>query len=241
MMKMKKIVLFTIIGLGLSACGGGDDSSTPNNNNDSNAGGSTGNNNGAQYPVESVIIDLYTKGYSSEPLHALEGMHEWERQFEIIPKEDTVFKGKQVKSFETLSTLKSNGGVVNMASSTSYFTAAPFVDVGGIEITRLYRTAIKNNTVPKFANIGASGLISNTVTYGDSRETIKSNTAINTWSISKADNSNAWLCLDSTIDYVMQGNLDEDLSTCYKINVQGNVLDSKYIIKSANNLTFTSK
>lgn len=234
---MKKSVLFMMIALGLSACGGGDDSSNPSNNN----GGNTGGGSGVQYPVESVITDLYTSGYSSEPLYALEGMQEWERQFEIIPREDTIFKGKQVKSFETLSTLKSNNTVVNIASSTSYFTIAPLVDVGGIEKSRLFRTAVENNAVPQFANIGASGIISKTITYGDSRETIKENTAINTWSLSKADTSNAWLCLDNTIDYVMQSKRDESLSTCYKIDVQGNVLDSKYIIKSANNLTFTSK
>lgn len=187
-----------------------------------------------QYPVETAIINVYTRAYSDQ-LYTLVDKQLVVINTKVTPKGAMVFNNKQVQGAEMVAITTVNDQVVDKSVGVNYFTLEPLVFHGFTSDIGEYSIATQTKPIPKIASIDDSSTYLTEEVYSDSSKRKKIKTYTQTWSLKRESNSTAWLCIESSenllLSYVPEGSSTE----CYKINAKGDILDSNVTINSPDN------
>ena len=163
---MKTLGLCVALELGLSASACGMHNGT--------ASAKTNQNNEVviDYPVETAMLNIYTKERSQE-LVSVVGEQEMVITNSILPKGSSVFEGKQVQSDERNTLIETDHHVVMNLSRIHYFTLAPLMFHGFIDSSDEYSVAIQTIPIPKIASIDGSSTYLTEQVYSDSSKSEK--------------------------------------------------------------------
>ena len=219
---MKTLGLFTLAALGLSACATSTNNSVVMN---------TPNKVVTQYPVETAILNVYTRVYSDQ-LYTLVDEQLVVINTKVTPKGAMVFNNKQVQGAEMVAITTVNDQVVDKSVGVNYFTLEPLVFHGFTSDVGEYSIATQTKPIPKIASIDDSSTYLTEEVYSDSSKRKKIKTYTQTWSLKRESNSTAWLCIESSENLLLSYDPDGTSTECYKINARGDILDSNVTINS---------
>ena len=234
---MKTLGLCIVAGLGLSACASGIGGGMTVNTNP--------NNVVTQYPVETAMLNIYTK-QRSEKLVAIVDNQSASADIQIIPKGSLQFNNKAVQGAEVNTINKVNDRITNQSVAINYFTLNPLVFHGFTESTGTYSLSSQTTVIPKMATVGDSSKLMTETVYADSSMRKKIGSYEQDWSLTRDTNSTAWLCIENSKNLSLSSDPIGSSSECYKINAKGDVLASKVTLSqpSANGtktVVFTSQ
>ena len=234
---MKTLGLCIVAGLGLSACASGIGGGTTVNTNP--------NNVVTQYPVETAMLNIYTK-QRSEKLVAIVDNQSASADIQITPKGSLQFNNKAVQGAEVNTINKVNNRITNQSVAINYFTLNPLVFHGFTESTGTYSLSSQTTVIPKMATVGDSSKLMTETVYADSSMRKKIGSYEQDWSLTRDTNSTAWLCIENSKNLSLSSDPIGSSSECYKINAKGDVLASKVTLSqpSANGtktVVFTSQ
>ena len=234
---MKTLGLCIVAGLGLSACASGIGGGTTVNTNP--------NNVVTQYPVETAMLNIYTK-QRSEKLVAIVDNQSASADIQITPKGSLQFNNKAVQGAEVNTINKVNDRITNQSVAINYFTLNPLVFHGFTESTGTYSLSSQTTVIPKMATIGDSNKLMTETVYADSSMRKKIGSYEQDWSLTQDTNNTAWLCIENSKNLSLSSDPIGSSSECYKINAKGDVLASKVTLSqpSANGtktVVFTSQ
>ena len=234
---MKTLGLCIVAGLGLSACASGIGGGTTVNTNP--------NNVVTQYPVETAMLNIYTK-QRSEKLVAIVDNQSASADIQITPKGSLQFNNKAVQGAEVNTINKVNDRITNQSVAINYFTLNPLVFHGFTESTGTYSLSSQTTVIPKMATVGDSSKLMTETVYADSSMRKKIGSYEQDWSLTRDTNSTAWLCIENSKNLSLSSDPIGSSSECYKINAKGDVLASKVTLSqpSANGtktVVFTSQ
>lgn len=218
---MKALGLCIVAGLSLSACATG-----------MNSGTTTGNANQVvtQYPVETAILNIYTKERNQQ-LAAVVGNQNISAEIKVTPKGNMLFNNKQVQGSEINTITKSNNQVTNQSVAINYFTLNPLVFHGFTDSSGEYSLATQTSTIPKMAQVGDSNQLITENVYSDSSKRKKIGRYSQDWSLTRDSNNTAWFCINSSENALLDFDPKGATAECYKINARGDILTSKLTIK----------
>ena len=234
---MKTLGLCIVAGLGLSACASGIGGGMTVNTNP--------NNVVTQYPVETAMLNIYTK-QRSEKLVAIVDNQSASADIQITPKGSLQFNNKAVQGAEVNTINKVNDRITNQSVAINYFTLNPLVFHGFTESTGTYSLSSQTTVIPKMATVGDSSKLMTETVYADSSMRKKIGSYEQDWSLTRDTNSTAWLCIENSKNLSLSSDPIGSSSECYKINAKGDVLASKVTLSqpSANGtktVVFTSQ
>ena len=234
---MKTLGLCIVAGLGLSACASGIGGGMTVNTNP--------NNVVTQYPVETAMLNIYTK-QRSEKLVAIVDNQSASADIQIIPKGSLQFNNKAVQGAEVNTINKVNDRITNQSVAINYFTLNPLVFHGFTESTGTYSLSSQTTVIPKMATVGDSSKLMTETVYADSSMRKKIGSYEQDWSLTQDTNNTAWLCIENSKNLSLSSDPIGSSSECYKINAKGDVLASKVTLSqpSANGtktVVFTSQ
>ena len=234
---MKTLGLCIVAGLGLSACASGIGGGMTVNTNP--------NNVVTQYPVETAMLNIYTK-QRSEKLVAIVDNQSASADIQITPKGSLQFNNKAVQGAEVNTINKVNNRITNQSVAINYFTLNPLVFHGFTESTGTYSLSSQTTVIPKMATVGDSSKLMTETVYADSSMRKKIGSYEQDWSLTRDTNSTAWLCIENSKNLSLSSDPIGSSSECYKINAKGDVLASKVTLSqpSANGtktVVFTSQ
>ena len=234
---MKTLGLCIVAGLGLSACASGIGGGTTVNTNP--------NNVVTQYPVETAMLNIYTK-QRSEKLVAIVDNQSASADIQITPKGSLQFNNKAVQGAEVNTINKVNDRITNQSVAINYFTLNPLMFHGFTESTGTYSLSSQTTVIPKMATVGDSSKLMTETVYADSSMRKKIGSYEQDWSLTRDTNSTAWLCIENSKNLSPSSDPIGSSSECYKINAKGDVLASKVTLSqpSANGtktVVFTSQ
>ena len=187
-----------------------------------------------QYPVETAIINVYTRAYSDQ-LYTLVDKQLVVINTKVTPKGAMVFNNKQVQGAEMVAITTVNDQVVDKSVGINYFTLEPLVFHGFTSDVDEYSIATQTKPIPKIASIDDSSTYLTEQVYSDSSKRKKIKTYTQTWSLKRESNSTAWLCIESSENLLLSYDPDGTSTECYKINAKGDILDSNVTINSPDN------
>ena len=216
---MKVLAVAVIAGLSLSAC------VSMNNESMSQNDASKANQAVTQFPIEMALINIYVKPSNETLYSTVEGIAV-EVNFETTPKGTVMFDGQRVQSSEAIATTKILGEIIDKSVGANYYTIDPLV-FRGFTSDDEYSVATQMASVPKMAAIGSSSTYLTENVYSDSSKRSLINRYTQTWTLASASNNSAWLCINSSTNLLLADDPDGTVSECYKINQQGDILDSK--------------
>jgi hypothetical protein len=234
---MKTLGLCVVAGLGLSACASGMSGGTT---------GSTNQNNiVTQYPVETALLNIYTKQHS-EKLVAIIGNQSATADIQITPKGSMRFNNKTVQGAEVNTINKVNNQITDQSVAINYYTLNPLVFHGFTDSTGKYSISNETTTIPKMATVGDSSKLITENIYADSSMRKKIGTYNQDWSLTRDTNNTAWLCVETSSNLLLSYDPAGSSSECYKINAKGDILSSKVILSQPSTsgtktVTFTSQ
>lgn len=231
---MKTLGLCILAGLGLSACASGMNGGTTNSNNVV-----------TQYPVETALINIYTKA-RSESLVATVGNQSASADIKVTPKGQMTYNNKTVQGTEINTINKVNNQVTNQSVAINYFTVDPLVFHGFTDSTGKYSLSNQTTAIPKVATVGASSPLITENVYTDRSMRKKIGTYNQSWALKRDSNNTAWFCIDTSSNLMLDMDPEGTSSECYKINARGDILASKVTISQpthngTNTVTFTSR
>ena len=231
---MKTLGLCIAAGLGLSACASGG-----------TMGNTNSNNIVTQYPVETAMLNIYTK-QRSENLVATIGNQTASADIKVTPKGNMVFNNKKVQGTEINTINKVNNQITNQSVAINYFTLDPLVFHGFTDSTGKYSVSNQTTTIPKMATVGDSNNLITENVYTDSRMRQKIGTYKQDWSLTRDSNQTAWFCIETSDNMLAGGKAEGSSKECYKINAKGDILASKVTIappagNGGQTITFNSK
>ncbi|GAA0799228.1 hypothetical protein [Psychrobacter piscatorii] len=231
---MKTLGLCIAAGLGLSACASGG-----------TMGNTNPNNIVTEYPVETAMLNIYTK-QRSENLVATIGNQTASADIQVTPKGNMVFNNKKVQGTEINTINKVNNQITNQSVAINYFTLNPLVFHGFTDSTGKYSVSNQTTTIPKMATVGASNKLITENVYSDSSMRKKIGTYNQNWSLTRDSNQTAWFCIETSDNMLAGGTSEGSSKECYKINAKGDILASKVTIappagNSGQTITFNSK
>ncbi|MBH0007082.1 hypothetical protein [Psychrobacter sp. SWN149] len=234
---MKTLGLCIVAGLGLSACASGIGGGMTVNTNP--------NNVVTQYPVETAMLNIYTK-QRSEKLVAIVDNQSASADIQITPKGSLQFNNKAVQGAEVNTINKVNNRITNQSVAINYFTLNPLVFHGFTESTGTYSLSSQTTVIPKMATVGDSSKLMTETVYAGSSMRKKTGSYEQDWSLTRDTNSTAWLCIENSKNLSLSSDPIGSSSECYKINAKGDVLASKVTLSqpSANGtktVVFTSQ
>lgn len=234
---MKTLGLCMVAGLGLSACATGMNGGTTGNTNQ--------NNMVTQYPVETAMLNIYTKA-RSEKLVAIVGNQSASADIQITPKGSMRFNNKAVQGTEINTINKVNNQITNQSVAINYFTLNPLVFHGFTDSTGKYSLSNQTTIIPKMATVGDSSKLITENVYSDRSMSKKIGTYNQDWSLMRDSNNTAWFCIETSENLLLSYDPVGTSSECYKINARGDILDSKVTISQptadgTKTVTFTSK
>lgn len=215
---MKRLGLCGAVALSLSACAGGMN------------GGTTGNTVVTQYPVETAMLNIYTKA-RSQSLVATVGNQTASADITVTPKGNMVFNNKQVQAAEVNTINKVNNQITDHSVAINYFTVNPLVFHGYTDSSGKYSLATQSTTLPKLATVGSSSQLIAEDVYADRSMRKKIGSYKQGWSLVRDTNNTAWFCVDTSANLLLANDPNGTSSECYKINARGDILDSKVTIK----------
>lgn len=227
---MKTFALLMVAGLSLSAC-----ATSMNNNVVMN----TPNKVVTHYPVETAMLNVYTRTYSDQ-LYTLVDEQLIVINTEVTPKGAMIFNNKQVQGAEMLAITTVNDQVVDKSVGINYFTLEPLVFYGFTSNVGEYSIATQTKPIPKIASIDDSGTYLTEQVYSDSSKRKKLKTYTQTWSLKRESNNTAWLCIESSENLLLSYDPDGTSTECYKINARGDILDSNVTINGDETILFNS-
>ena len=225
---MKALGLFILAALSLSAC------TTDVNNNAVVNKPLQIHKAITQYPIETAILNVYTRAYSDQ-LYTLVDEQLVVIDTKVTPKGAMVFNNKQVQGAEMVAITTVNDQVVDKSVGINYFTLEPLVFHGFTSDIGEYSIATQTKPIPKIASIDDSSTYLTEEVYSDSSKRKKIKTYTQTWSLKRESNSTAWLCIESSENLLLSHDPDGTSTECYKINGQGDILDSNVTINSPDN------
>lgn len=223
---MKALGLCMIAGLGLSACATGMNGAATGNTNQ--------NNVVTQYPIEAAMLNIYTKA-RSEKLMAVVGNQSASADIKVTPKGRMMFNNKQVQGAEISTVNKVNNRVTNQSVATNYFTLNPLMFHGFTDSSGKYAVSNQTTAIPKMANLGSSSKLITETVYADSSMRKKIGTYNQDWSLTRDTNNTAWFCIETSGNLLLNYDPEGTSSECYKINAQGDILDSKVTLSQPTN------
>ena len=216
---MKKLGLYVLVGLGLSACAGG-----------MTTGGSL-NNKGVkqnvvtQYPVETALLNIYTRP-RSEKLYG-DGNSQFNAiEFIVVPKASTTFEGKRVQSAE-MTVIAHNDDETEKFATVHYFSVNPAIFYGFTNSLGEYSIANQTSKMPKLAEVGTSSELITETVYADSSKRKMIDRYTQSWSLSQAGPQTAWFCIATSKSLLVADMEDSATKECHKINADGDILASK--------------
>lgn len=215
---MKKLGLYLLVGLGLSACAGGMTTGGSINNN-------VKQNVVTQYPVETALLNIYTKP-RSVTLYDEADLQSKAIEFVVVPKGPTIFEGKQVQSAE-IKAISHIGDKAEKFVSVHYFSLNPVRFYGFTNSLGEYSVANQTSNLPKMAKVGTSGELITESVYADSSKRQMTERYTQSWSLLSAGPKTAWLCIESTNNLLLDDGLEVTTKECHKINAKGDILASK--------------
>ncbi len=225
---MKNLGLGVIVGLGLSLSACVTINGAPT--------GTTGSTNNAvaKYPVETAMLNIYTKARSAKLMAMVDGQMA-SAEIKVTPKGSMLFNGKSVQGGEisTINTL--SGQVTNRSVATNYFTLNPLVFHGFTDSTGIYSLSNQTSSIPKSARVGESSKFVTDTVYTDQTMSRKLGTYEQTWSLTQDSNRTAWFCVETSDNLLLNNDPNSASTECYKINPQGDILASKVIITQPTN------
>lgn len=227
---MKTFALLMVAGLSLNACTTGTNNSVVMN---------TPNKIVTHYPVETAMLNVYTRAYSDQ-LYTLVDDQLVVINTEVTPKGATIFNNKQVQGAEMVSITTVNDQVVDKSVGINYFTLEPLVFHGFTSNVGEHSIATQTKPIPKIASIDDSGTYLTEQVYSDNSKRKKLKTYTQTWSLKRESNNTAWLCIESSENLLLSYDPDGTSTECYKINAQGDILDSNVTINGDETILFNS-
>ena len=213
---MKTLAVAAIAGLGLSACVSMNSGSMSQN---------AANQTVTQFPIEMALINIYAKPSNETLYSAIEGIAV-EVNFKTTPKGAVMFNGQRVQSSEVVATTKILGEIIDKSVGANYYTLDPLV-FRGFTSDDEYSVATQMASIPKMSAVGSSNTYLTENVYSDSSKRSLINRYTQTWTLASASNNSAWLCINSSTNLLLADDSDGTVSECYKINQQGDILDSK--------------
>ena len=216
---MKTLAVAAIAGLGLSACVSMNSGSM--NQNDA----SKSNQAVTQFPIETALVNIYAKASDETLYSTVEGIAV-EVNFETIPKGTVMFNGQRVQNSEVVATTKILSEIIDKSVGVNYYTLDPLV-FRGFTSDDEYSIATQMASIPKMADVGSSSTYLTENVYSDSGKRSLINRYTQTWTLASASSNSAWLCINSSTNLLLADDPDGTVSECYKINQQGDILDSK--------------
>lgn len=213
---MKSFELCLVAGLSLSACSSINSNSLNQN---------SSNQAATQFPIEAAFINIYAKT-SNETLYGTVENIPVVVEFETIPKGTVNFNGERVQGTTEIATTKILGEVVDKTVGVNYFTLNPLM-FRGFTSEDEYSVATQTASIPKSANVGESSTYLTENVYSDSRRSKLINRYTQTWTLAQANDRTAWLCIENSVNLLLDNDPDGTVSECYRINDKGDILDSK--------------
>ncbi|WP_201509379.1 hypothetical protein [Psychrobacter alimentarius] len=233
---MKTLGLCTLAALSLSACATGMTGGTT---------GNTQNNVVTQYPVETAMLNIYTKARSDKLMTTI-GNQNASAEINVTPKGRMMFNNKAVQGAEVNTINKVNNQITDQSVAINYFTLNPLVFHGFTDSSGKYSLSNQTTTIPKMASVGSSSKLITETVYADSSMRKKIGTYNQDWSLTRDSNNTAWFCIETSGNLLLKVDPQGISSECYKINARGDILDSKVTISQpanngTNTVTFTSR
>ncbi|MEN2752500.1 hypothetical protein AAIR29_12750 [Psychrobacter sp. FBL11] len=222
---MKTLGLYMIAGLGLSACASGISGGTTANTNPSD----NPNNIVTQYPVETAMLNIYTKQRSARLVGTVDNQSV-SADIEVTPKGRVLFNNKAVQSAEINTINKVNDRITAQSVAINYFTLNPLVFHGFTDSTGKYSLSNQTTTIPKMVTVGDSSKFITETVYADSSMGKKTGKYEQDWSLTQETNNTAWLCITTSENLLLTTSTEDAAAECYKINSQGDILASKVVL-----------
>lgn len=230
---MKALALCIAAALSLSACASMNNGSTNPN--------SPTNQIVTQYPVETAMINIYTK-QSTQKLMAKVDNQDIVADIKVTPKGTMVFDGKSAQGAEVNTITKSNNQLINQSVSINYFTLNPLVFRGYTDSSGEYSVATQTTTLPKLAKVGDSSPLLTENVYSDSSKRQHKGRYTQSWSLAQDSNNTALFCIDTSTNMLLNVDPEGTTTECYKINAKGDILASQLTINAPNEtIKFTSQ
>ena len=234
---MKTLGLCIAAVLGLSACASGMNSGTTGTTNQ--------NDIVTQYPVETAMLNIYTKQRSDKLVAAI-GNQSLSADIQVTPKGSMQFNNKPVQGTEINTINKVNNQITEQSVAINYFTLNPLVFHGFTDSTGKYSLSNQTTTIPKMAKVGDSSKLITENVYADSSMRNKLGTYNQDWSLARDTNNTAWFCIETSVNLLLSSDPSGTSSECYKINAKGYLLASRVILSQPSNngsktVTFTSQ
>ena len=217
---MKKLGLVVLTGLGLSLSACVTINGAPMGNGD--------NNIVTEYPIETAMLNIYTKARSEQLMAMVDGQTAM-ADIKVMPKGAVLFNGKQVQGSQisTISTLSNQ--IISQSMATNYFTTNPLVFYGFTDNSGRYSVSKQTSSIPKSARVGDSSKFITDTVYADQTMSRKLGTYEQTWSLTQDSTKTAWFCVETSKNLLNNAS-DAPSTECYKINTQGDILASKVTI-----------
>lgn len=229
---MKKLGLAMAVALSLSACVSMNNGSVNPNNPNAVV---------TQYPVETAMLNIYTKARSQVLTSTIDGQ-KVTAEVRVTPKGAMSFNGKQLQGAEVNTLNKTNNQLTNQSASINYFSLNPLVFHGYTDSSGEYSIASQANPIPKLANVGDSNILLTENVYSNSSKLIKTGMYTQSWSLTQDSNNSAWFCINSSANMLVDYDPNGTTAECYKINAKGDILSSKLTLEMPNRtIDFVSK
>ena len=189
----------------------------------------TNNNVVTEYPIETTMLNIYTKARSAKLIVMVDGQKAT-ADIKVTPKGAMLFNGKPVQGSEISTTSTLSGQVTNQAVATNYFTLNPLVFHGFTDNTGIYSLSTQTSSIPKSARVGESSTFVTDTVYTDQTMSRQLGTYEQTWSLTQDSNKTAWFCIGTSGNLLLDNDPNSASTECYNINAQGDILASKVII-----------
>ena len=177
-----------------------------------------------QYPVERALINIYSKP-SNDTLYIVDDKLQVASQLVTLPLGIVTFNGKQVHASRMTSITYVDNQDVKTSIEDNYYTFDPLV-FHGFSGAERYSITSQTQDIPKVATLGDSNTFLTENVYTDSSLNKKMGTYLKAWSLSKATNNRAWLCISRSANKLVATDAGTPVD-CYVINPHGKVLDKR--------------
>ena len=177
-----------------------------------------------QYPIEGALINIYSKP-SNDTLYIVDDKLQVASQLVTLPLGIVTFNGKPVHASRMTSITYIDNQNVKTSIEDNYYTFDPLV-FHGFSGAERYSITSQTQDIPKVATLGDSSTFLTENVYTDSSLNKKMGTYLKAWSLSKATNNSAWLCISRSANRLVATDAGTPVD-CYIINPHGKVLDKR--------------
>ena len=177
-----------------------------------------------QYPIERALINIYSKP-SNYTSYLVDDQLQLAVQVVTLPLGTVTFDGKPVHASRITSTIYIDNQNVNTSIEDNYYSFDPLV-FHGFSGAERYAITSQTQSVPKVATVGDFSTFLTENVYTDSSLNKKIGTYLKAWSLSKATNNSAWLCISRSANILVATDAGTPVN-CYVIDPHGKVLDKR--------------